>query len=297
MDLIASLDARYLDKIDRALAQATIVLIGNFDGFHLGHQSLLSQCLTLRAKGLGKVCVLTFSPNPSQYFGRSSAKEQLFTPAQKIQAFSEAGADYYLEQKFDREFSLLSAEDFYRVWLKIALNAKVVVVGYNFHFGFKRQGSAQWLFEHGQRDGIEVYIVKPKNLMLSPISSSRIRSLLALPEHFQEVQQMLGRPYLLKAYLTASDYLLDIEQKLVGHGFYAVAISAEDGSILDQPEQFYLGVLSVTSEVRLKLFSPLHKSLLVERKIGIYVHAFLGAKDEAWSFASIEEACHWKSYD
>ncbi len=119
-----------------------IVAIGNFDGLHLGHRYLLDKMVTYaREQGLS-TAVLTFHPNPAEWFKAKHFAGYIFNTNQKMRALGESHIEVVLNQNFDHAFSNLSPIEFMNEVLIKALNAHVVVVGDDFRFGKNRSGSA-----------------------------------------------------------------------------------------------------------------------------------------------------------
>lgn len=177
---------------------ATAVTIGNFDGCHRGHQALIAETRRLKQKNKWQSVALTFSPRPEAFFCGLETDALLFTPAQKLRAFAELGLDGVCVQEFNLEFSQLSREAFYSEVLRRYLRARWVVVGDNFHFGNRRQGTPVWLQQTMRaEEGLGVSIVPPVMHGLQPVSSTRIRSSLQQGD-IAAVTAMLGRPYLLE---------------------------------------------------------------------------------------------------
>lgn len=183
----------YKELIERS-TKHRIVTIGNFDGVHLGHQAVLQHARReAESKGL-ELAVLTFEPHPAEFLKPEGTKLRLSEPKRKAELLSESGADLILAQRFDEQFSKLSAEDFATDVLVRALKAKKVIVGANFRFGKGRQGGVATLTRLGEKLGFEV---RGKQLIRSEndeVSSSRIRQLI-LKGEVALSGELLGRCY------------------------------------------------------------------------------------------------------
>ena len=147
------------------------VLIGIFDGVHAGHQELVKT-----AKAHGKVIALTFYPHPTSIFAPERTPMQLLPLEDRIAQLKLHGADEVVVIEFTREFAALSPDEFIDQILLEKLQASHVVVGENFTFGHKAQGTAQYL--QSQKRGFETTIVKLSENRGNPVSSSRIRGLI-----------------------------------------------------------------------------------------------------------------------
>jgi len=160
-----------------------VVAIGNFDGVHKGHQSVLQTALDLADQHGLPAVVLTFEPHPRTFFNPAEPVDRL-TPAEaKCEIFRILGFNGVLSLDFDGALAALSADDFIGQILVDGLGARHVVTGENFYFGAKRRGDPQFLRHEGEKLDFQVDIAKTRadeKGML--ISSSRIRQLLAQGE-------------------------------------------------------------------------------------------------------------------
>jgi riboflavin kinase / FMN adenylyltransferase len=173
----------------RILAPCAIAL-GNFDGLHLGHQTVLQPILQDCS---AYPTVVSFTPHPREFF--TGEKRQLLTPlAEKVQVLEDLGFKQLVLLPFSAELASLGPLAFVEQILVKQLQAKYISVGQDFHFGYRRQGTAQDLFQIASQFNIKVEIVGLKNCAAGRISSSLIRQ--ALGEgNVQQAEQMLGRPY------------------------------------------------------------------------------------------------------
>lgn len=170
----------------------SVLTIGNFDGFHVGHQAIF-EALGTRARALGlPVAAITFEPHPLTEIAPSRAPLPLSTPAQRIRRLESAGVDILLVQTFDREFSRLSPEDFIHRYLVELFRARVVGVGHNFRFGREHRGTIDTLKSHAA--DFEVIEVPPVLRWGEPVSSSRVRAAVAAGE-VGRARRLLGRCY------------------------------------------------------------------------------------------------------
>jgi len=172
----------------------TAVTIGAYDGVHLGHRALLADLVArARAAGLSPV-VVTFDRHPASVVRPESAPPLLTDLDQKLELLAECGIERTLVVPFDRARADESAEDFVREVLVETLDAKLVVVGEDFHFGNRRRGNVALLRELGQEHGFEVVGVRLTGEDLAPVSSTRIRSLVAAGD-VVGAAALLGRPH------------------------------------------------------------------------------------------------------
>jgi riboflavin kinase/FMN adenylyltransferase len=170
----------------------TAVTIGAYDGVHLGHRALLRDlCDRAESAGLTSV-VVTFDRHPAYVVRPESAPRQLTSLEQKIELLADCGVDRTLVVPFDDEQANETAEDFVKEVLVDQLSARLVVVGEDFHFGHGRKGNVALLRELGARWGFEVVGVGLTDDGTEPVSSTRIRALLASGD-VEEAARLLGR--------------------------------------------------------------------------------------------------------
>ena len=166
-----------------------VVTIGNFDGVHLGHQALLTE-VKKRAHDLKlESAVITFEPNPKDYFSQNKPQTRISSLREKIELFNEIKIDRVHIIKFNQEFSKVTANEFISVLIK-KLKVKEIVVGEDFCFGRGREGSIKQLSASSMKLNI-------KNKILidgKRISSTLIRNLLA-NDKLDEANKYIGRPY------------------------------------------------------------------------------------------------------
>jgi riboflavin kinase/FMN adenylyltransferase len=176
------------------------VTIGAYDGVHVGHQAVIAE-VRRRAEARGlRSAVVTFDRHPASVVRPESAPKLLTDLDQKLELLAATGIDYCLVITFDEERSEESADDFTREVLADCLNAKVVVVGEDFHFGYKRQGNVASLTRVGKELGFEVEGIDlvdeegRANGAGERVSSTRIRQALAEGD-LVTATTMLGRHY------------------------------------------------------------------------------------------------------
>lgn len=171
----------HFDGLDRvALPGCPLhVAIGMFDGVHLGHQSVIDSALHSARRSGGLAGVLTFWPHPSALFHPEKPTPLLMPPAMKRRVLGSLGLDFVIEQNFSREFAGIEAGEFIP-WLQRHLpQLSAVYVGENWRFGRGRAGDVAMLIETARPAGLAVFSAPRLNHNGAPISSSRIRELLA----------------------------------------------------------------------------------------------------------------------
>jgi len=169
-----------------------VLAVGIFDGVHAGHQQIIAT-----AKHLGEVTVMTFDPHPTSVVAPERTPSQLISIKDRIELLKQAGATYVEVVNFNKDFSQLSPDQFIEDVLLGRFKAEHVVIGENFNFGFKAQGSPKYLSEVGPKYGFGVSIVKLQEERGSTISSTRIRSLI-IDGEIERANELLTRRFYLK---------------------------------------------------------------------------------------------------
>lgn len=220
-----------------------IVALGNFDGFHLGHQAVVGRAIGRARAEARPALVATFDPHPVRYFRPDTPPFRLTTLDQRERLFAAAGADAMIVFRFDAALANLSAAAFVSDRLVDRIGVAAVVTGQDFTFGKGRDGDVDVLARLGGVHGFDVETVAPVTTADGPVSSSRIRSaliggdpiaaarLLTRPfavegvvQHGDKRGRQIGYP---TANLALGSYLRP------AYGIYAVRARLADGRILD----------------------------------------------------------------
>lgn len=192
---------RVFRGLHHSASAPAVITIGNFDGMHRGHQALLSQLRAeARVRGL-RSSVLTFAPHPREFFARKAAASsgaqipaRLHTLREKLEALAAAGIDETRVCSFNEAFANLSPEDFVRVVLVEAMQARHVMIGDDFRFGNRRAGDFSLLKSLGERYGFTVSALVSQCLDGERISSSQVRTALMAGD-LDRAKSLLGYPY------------------------------------------------------------------------------------------------------
>ena len=212
----------------------SIVLVGNFDGLHLGHQKLFNLAKKYKKKFKLKIGVITFEPAPKMYFNKNLINFRISNLSQKIKIFEKLGIDFVIIKKFNKKFSKISSHNFIKEILYKKLKAKYVFVSSNFRFGNKREGDVNQLIYNEKNFNYK--IIKPKPLILKKkvISSTLIRKLLS-DGKLEHANKLLGRKWSIESKVEKGRQLgkkigyptcnLDIKDYVIAKpGVYAVKI-------------------------------------------------------------------------
>ena len=159
--------------------QKSIILIGNFDGVHLGHQKLFDSAKKYKKKENLKIGVVTFDPIPKMFFNKKLKNYRISNLNQKLSIFKKFKVDFVINKKFDKKFSKIKCNKFISEIIYKKLNPKIIFVSNNFRFGNKREGDVKLLKLLEKKYNYKIInppTLKKKN---KTISSSLIRKLLA----------------------------------------------------------------------------------------------------------------------
>ena len=181
-----------------------VLTVGNFDGLHLGHQSIMRTVIQ-RARALeGEAVVYTFEPHPRRVLRPGQSPRLLTTLDQKLALLEEIGVDATIVEPFTSEFAKLAPERFVRDVLYARIRPLEVYVGYDFRFGRDREGSMRVLTELGPHLGFAVTIIPEVTVEGRDVNSTRIRELLAAGR-VEEAASLLSRPYTVRGRVIEGD--------------------------------------------------------------------------------------------
>src|SRR6478672_277572 len=264
--------------------KGSIVALGNFDGFHLGHQAVVGRAIQRGFHERRPVIVATFDPHPVRYFKPDLPPFRLTTLDQREALFAHAGADAMLVFEFDEVLRSTSAEDFVIELLGKQIGAAGVVTGDDFTFGKMRGGNVDLLRTFGVEHGIVAETVAPVMLGELKISSGRIREALQAGDT-ASATHLLSRDFTIKGvvqkgdqrgralgYATANMALGDYQRPR--YGIYAVRVTLDDDS--EHPGVASLGVRPTFDPPTELLEAHLldFEGDLYGRKIAVALHAF-----------------------
>ncbi|MGC8650834.1 MAG: bifunctional riboflavin kinase/FAD synthetase [Hydrogenobaculum sp.] len=179
------------------LEKPIALAVGNFDGVHLGHQHLLNT-LILKAKEKNLIpSVLMFNPHPLEVLEKESAPCIISTVEERKEYMYNLGIENVFVINFTKEFSNIPARDFIKEYVYEKLNTKLLIVGYDWRYGAKREGEFELAKEMGQTLGFEVIPSEPYKVDGHIVSSTLIRRLLK-EANLDDVKKYLGRDYSIK---------------------------------------------------------------------------------------------------
>ena len=227
------------------IARGAVIALGNFDGVHLGHRTVIAAAQKIAKANGQKAFALSFEPHPRSFFNPAAAHFRLTNEQAKLRLLAGTGLDGAVVLDFNAARAATSAQDFINQELVQRLGVSGIPVGDHFHFGKGGSGSPATLAEQGENLGIKVHIQSHVDLSGLPISSSAIRASLA-EGRIRDATAMLGGPWFVSGSVIHGDkrgrdlgyptanIRLDPHVDL-RHGIYAVRVGLGGGS---DPQRF-----------------------------------------------------------
>ena len=224
-------------KVSNSYKQS-ILLIGNFDGLHLGHQKLFNLAKKYKKKFKLKIGVITFEPMPKMYFNKNLKNFRILSIHQKIKILEKLDVDFLITKKFNKQFSKIKSQNFIKEILYKKLKAKYIFVSNNFRFGNKREGDVNELIRNEKNYNYKIIKPKPFKLKNTIISSTLIRKLLSNGK-IEFVNRLLSRNWSIESKVEKGRQLgkkigfptcnLNIKNYVIAKtGVYAVKIYQEN---------------------------------------------------------------------
>ncbi len=190
-----------LDPIDKG----AVVAIGNFDGVHLGHQSIIKSARTYADDKKTNLGIMLFDPHPRAYFSPDAPPFRLSRIETRLRLFADLGVDFVLALDFDQAMASLSAQDFITRILYDALRISGLSVGFNFRFGKGRTGTVDILQAAGKTYNFECFSgVAVTDAAGNPYSSSAIRAYLRAGD-MEQAHTALGRAWTIEGIVAKGD--------------------------------------------------------------------------------------------
>ena len=218
-----------------------VVTTGSFDGVHIGHKTILRRLKKLAEDNKGESVLITFDPHPRKVLYPDTAGKDLKlinSQQEKLELLAKAGLDNVIIIEFTLEFSKVTSEQFVRDYLYGILNAKVIVVGFNHHFGFNKEGDYRQLWAWQDKYSFSAEEIPEQEVQNETVSSTKIRK--AISEGY--IQRA-------NAYLDHYFIVMGIpEQKIIFNDtelpvFYSVPVT-DECKLLPSP-----GIYAVSAEM------------------------------------------------
>jgi len=245
----------------------SIILIGNFDGVHLGHQKLFKLAKLYKKKYKLKIGVINFEPMPKMFFNKSLKNFRLSSIDQKLNLLNNLKVDFIVTKKFDKIFSKTKSINFIKNILSNKLKARLIFVSNNFRFGNKREGDVEFLIQNEKKYNYQV--IKPKPLLINKkiVSSSLIRSYLE-KGFLEKANKLLNRKWSIDGIVQKGR---QVGKKI---GFPTCNIDIKD-YILAKPGVYAVRVLRKNNLKILKGIANLgYRPTFNQKKILLEVHLF-----------------------
>jgi riboflavin kinase/FMN adenylyltransferase len=174
-----------------------VVTLGNFDGMHLGHRTIISEAVKKARELDGTSVTYTFYPHPVKMLAPDACPPLIQTLYQRLESIEALGMDACVVESFNLNLAQLPPKDFFNHVLIEKLGAKAVVVGYDFTFGVHRRGTVDLMKQMGESQGVSVDIIEAQFMDELLISSTEIRRDVATG-NVERAQELMGEPFTLR---------------------------------------------------------------------------------------------------
>jgi len=245
----------------------SILLIGNFDGVHLGHQKLFKLATKYKKKFKLNIGVVTFEPMPKMFFNPSFKNFRISNLKQKTEHLKSLNVDFIITKKFDKFFSKTKSLDFIKNILFKKLGAKYIFVSNNFRFGKNREGDVKQLIDNEKNYNFKIVEPKPLLIQNQIVSSSSIRKFLEIG-NLKKANQYLNRNWTIEGYVQKGRQL---GKKI---GFPTCNIDLGD-YVIAKPGVYAVKVLANNKSKYIKGIANLgYRPTFNQKKILLEVHLF-----------------------
>lgn len=194
----------YLEDVERK--PNTVLTVGTFDGVHKGHRTLMDTVVDKARARDARSVIVTFDPHPREIINPGSKGIRLLTTLQeRCEILEDLGIDLMVVIPFDRDFSLLSSEEFVKDIIYEKIGVSEFVIGYDHHFGKDREGSIDTIRRLGEQLGFDSYVVSRQEVGDHTVSSTAIRKALQEAGDVELATELLGRHYMLNGTVVHGD--------------------------------------------------------------------------------------------
>lgn len=184
----------------------SIVTVGTFDGVHAGHRAIMDTVLKKAQKRKGRSVIITFDPHPREIINSVQDSIRLLTTLhERREILEELGIDLLVVIPFDRDFSLLSSEEFVRDVIYEKIGVSEFVIGYDHQFGRNREGTIETIEQLGEELGFDSYVVSKREVGAKTVSSTAIRDILKEQGDVRLAAELLQRRYRLNGVVIHGD--------------------------------------------------------------------------------------------
>ena len=184
----------------------SVITVGTFDGVHAGHRAIIDTVAEKAQKRGARSVLVTFHPHPRDIINPGDAGIKLLTTLQeRSEILEELGIDTMIVIPFDRDFSLLSSEEFIRDIIYEKIGVSEFVIGYDHQFGRNREGTIETIERLGEELGFDSYVVSKREVGEKTVSSTAIRNAISKDGNVEEAAEFLQRPYRLNGTVVHGD--------------------------------------------------------------------------------------------
>ena len=245
----------------------SILLVGNFDGFHLGHQKLFNLAKKYKKKFKLKIGVITFEPMPKVYFNKNLKNFRVSNIFQKMENLEKLNVDFLITKKFNKQFSKTKSNIFIKEILYKKLKAKYIFVSNNFRYGNKREGNVKQLISNEKKYNYKIINPRPIVIKNKIVSSTLIRKLLSEGK-LELANKLLGRKWTIKSKVQKG------RQKGKKFGFPTCNLDIGE-YIIAKPGVYAVKVYQTDKKYSLKGIANLgYRPTFNQKKILLEVHIF-----------------------
>jgi riboflavin kinase / FMN adenylyltransferase len=244
----------------------TVLTVGSFDGVHQGHRSIIERVVTNAQSRGARSVVLTFDPHPREILSPGEGGVKLLTSlAERTEILSELGIDEMIVIPFNRDFSLLSSEDFIRKIVFDQIGVAEFIIGYDHQFGRNREGTIETLRRIATELDFDVNVVEAHEVANVTISSTLVRRKLELEGDIDLARTYLGRAFRLTGtvvhgdkrgrtigYPTANLRPMDFRKVIPQNGVYAVDVH------IDSDLKIWRGMMNIGVRPTVSAFTGKH---------------------------------------
>lgn len=282
--------------------QQSVLTMGNFDGMHLGHQKVLQEVIDQARQLKAEPVILSYLEHPGHYVHFKHPVSILTPRALKKSQFSRLGISQVFFLNFSAETAHTNALEFLRDVLVSHFHPQLIVAGHDMHFGYQREGNADFLKLNENDFGYRTVKIDPVLHEGRIISSSLIRENLA-SGNIQTANAMLGRPYSLHGtvshgmklgraigFPTINLNLLDIEQLIPADGVYLSSLSLSGGNYFGLTNIGTSPTLKNTAQIEIETHILDFEQYVYDAKIALNLLAFIRAEEKFTSSQELRQA-------
>lgn len=194
----------FLEDVERI--PNSVITVGTFDGVHAGHRAIIDTVVDKADERDARSVLVTFDPHPRDIINPGDAGIKLLTTLQeRCEILEELGIDTMVVIPFDRDFSLLSSEEFIRDIIYDKIGVSEFVIGYDHQFGRNREGTIETIEQIGEELGFDSYVVSKREVGEKTVSSTAIRNAISEEGNVEEAAKFLQRPYRLNGTVIHGD--------------------------------------------------------------------------------------------